>query len=212
MFTHADIWAALDYLAEQSGMSASGLARRAGLDATAFNRSKRTAPSGKARWPSTESLAKVLDTLDISFEEFGHIARHRRMRITHIQLIGAAQAGGDGYFDDSGFPCGGGWDEIALPGISSERVDENMYALEIAGESMAPAYRPGDKILVSPNTQARRGDRVVVKTRAGEVMAKELGRATEMEIELISLNPEHPDRLLKRRDLEWIARIMWVTQ
>jgi phage repressor protein C with HTH and peptisase S24 domain len=212
MFTHADIWAALDYLAESSGMSASGLARRAGLDATAFNRSKRTAPSGKARWPSTESLSKVLDTLDISFEEFGHIARHRRMRITHIQLIGAAQAGGDGYFDDSGFPAGGGWDAIALPGISSERVDENMYALEIAGDSMAPAYRPGDKILVSPNTQARRGDRVVVKTRGGEVMAKELGRSTEMEIELISLNPEHEDRLLKRRELEWIARIMWVTQ
>ena len=212
MFSHSDVWAAIDFLAERNGLSTSGLARRAGLDPTAFNPSKRTAPSGKARWPSTESLAKVLDVLDVSFEDFGHIARHRRTRITHISLIGAAQAGAEGYFDDSGFPCGGGWDEIALPGMATERVDENMYALEIAGESMAPAYRPGDRILVSPNTPARRGDRVVVKTREGEVMAKELGRVSPGEVELVSLNPDFPTRVMARSQLEWIARIMWVTQ
>jgi len=212
MFSHTDIWAAIDYLAERSNLSASALARQSGLDATAFNRSKRTAPSGKARWPSTESLAKVLDTLDVSFEEFGHIARHRRTRITTVHVIGAAQAGSSGFFDDSGFPCGTGWEEIALPGTDTTRVDENTYALEIQGESMAPAYRPGDKIIVSPNTAARRGDRVVVKTREGEVMAKELGRHTPDEVELISLNPEFPKRVMARHDVEWIARIMWVTQ
>ena len=212
MFDHADIWAALDHLAAQAGLTPSGLARRAGLDATAFNVSKRTAPSGKPRWPSTESVSKVCEVLDVSFEEFGHIARHRRMRITHINLIGAAQAGQDGYFDDSGFPAGGGWDQIALPGGEGAPVDENTYALEIQGSSMEPAYRPGDRIVVSPNTPARRGDRVVVKTREGEVMAKELGRVGANEVELISLNPEFPVRVMARSDLEWIARIMWVTQ
>ena len=77
---------------------------------------------------------------------------------------------------------------------------------------MAPAYRPGDRILVSPNSTARRGDRVVVKTRGGEVMAKELGRIAGDEVELVSLNPEFPTRVVKRGELEWIARIMWVTQ
>ena len=212
MFDHDDVWAAIDYLAEASNLSPSALARRAGLDATSFNKSKRTSPAGKPRWPSTESLAKVLDTLDVSFEEFGHIARHRRARKRTVFLIGAAQAGAEGFFDDSGFPCGTGWDEIPLPGVSAQKVDENMYALEIAGESMAPAYRPGDKILVSPNTPARRGDRVVVKTRAGEVMAKELGKVSGDEVELLSLNPEFPARTMARSELEWIARIMWVTQ
>ena len=212
MFSHADVWSALDFLAERSGLSRSALARRAGLDPTAFNLSKRTAPSGKARWPSTESLAKVCESLDVSFEEFGHIARHRRTRITTVHVIGAAQAGSSGFFGDSGFPCGTGWEEIPLPGADTSRVDENTYALEIQGESMAPAYRPGDKIIVSPNTPARRGDRVVVKTREGEVMAKELGRATAEEVELISLNPEFPLRVMPRQDVEWIARIMWVTQ
>jgi hypothetical protein len=36
------------------------LAKSAGLDATAFNRSKRFGLHGRERWPSTESLAKVL--------------------------------------------------------------------------------------------------------------------------------------------------------
>jgi hypothetical protein len=60
MFTHKQIWAAIDALAEAQGMSVSGLAKSAGLDATAFNRSKRFGPHGRERWPSTESLAKVL--------------------------------------------------------------------------------------------------------------------------------------------------------
>ena len=212
MPSHADIWNALDHLAEMNGLSTSGMARRAGLDPTAFNRSKRVGANGKQRWPSTESLAKVLESLGISFEDFGHIARHKRLRRRTVFVIGAAQAGSEGFFDDAGFPCGTGWDEITLPGLAAERVDENLYALEIAGDSMAPAYRPGDKILVSPNSHSRRGDRIVLKTRAGEVMAKELGRSTERDIEVISLNPEHPTRLLAKKDVEWIARIMWVTQ
>ena len=57
---HEDIWRALDTLAAEHGMSTSGLARRAGLDPTTFNPSKRRMPDGRARWPSTESLAKVL--------------------------------------------------------------------------------------------------------------------------------------------------------
>jgi len=56
---HDDIWRALDTLAAESGLSASGLAKAAGLDSTTFNPSKRTMPDGRARWPSTESLAKA---------------------------------------------------------------------------------------------------------------------------------------------------------
>lgn len=57
---HNDIWRGLDLLAEQNGLSVSGLARRAGLDATAFNKSKRTAKDGRPRWPSTESISRAL--------------------------------------------------------------------------------------------------------------------------------------------------------
>ncbi len=60
MLTHAQIWSAIDRLAERAGLSASGLARRAGLDPTTFNKSKRMTAEGRARWPSTESIAKAL--------------------------------------------------------------------------------------------------------------------------------------------------------
>ena len=85
-----------------------------------------------------------------------------------VPLFGFAEAGAGGYFDDGGFPAGGGWDEIAFPAVN----DEHAYALEVSGESMEPAYRDGDIIVVSPAAPIRRGDRVVVKTRGGEVMER----------------------------------------
>jgi phage repressor protein C with HTH and peptisase S24 domain len=77
---------------------------------------------------------------------------------------------------------------------------------------MQPAYRDGTVIVVSPAAAIRRGDRVVVKMRDGEVMAKELKRRTAKSIELRSLNPSHTERTLAADDVLWIARIMWASQ
>ncbi|MBY0336626.1 MAG: helix-turn-helix transcriptional regulator [Acetobacteraceae bacterium] len=212
---HDDVWRAIDSLAAEHGLSASGLARRAGLDPTAFNPSKRTGPDGRARWPSTESVAKILAATGTGIEAFaalvsGQPALPRGTRPTQrrIPLIGFAQAGGEGFFDDAGFPVGSGWDEIALPEIA----DPNAYALEISGDSMEPVYRDGDAVLVSPAAPVRRGDRVVVRTRLGEVMAKELRRQSARRIELGSLNPAHPDYSFDLADLAWMHRIVWASQ
>ena len=67
---HEDIWRALDTLAAETGLSASGLAKRAGLDPTTFNPSKRRSTDGRNRWPSTESLAKDLGATGASLESF----------------------------------------------------------------------------------------------------------------------------------------------
>jgi phage repressor protein C with HTH and peptisase S24 domain len=77
---------------------------------------------------------------------------------------------------------------------------------------MHPAYRDGTIIIVSPAAPIRRGDRVVVKTRGGEVMAKELKRKTAKTLELKSLNPEHADRMLAAEEVLWVARIVWASQ
>lgn len=69
MFTHDQIWYGIDQLASSRGLSPSGLAKRAGLDPTSFNKSKRVSPDGKPRWPSTESLAKVLSVTDATMSE-----------------------------------------------------------------------------------------------------------------------------------------------
>jgi phage repressor protein C with HTH and peptisase S24 domain len=208
--SHAQIWSAIDSLAARCGMSASGLAKAAGLDPTSFNKSKRISGETPARprWPSTESVAKVLAATGVSFADFAELAEPAVARTRPVPLIGLAQAGADGFFDDAGFPVGQGWDEIDLPSLGREGV----YALEISGDSMSPVYRDGDRIVVAPDVEPRRGDRVVVKTSDGEVMAKELVRLTANKVELRSLNPDYPGRTLDRKDVAWIARILWASQ
>jgi phage repressor protein C with HTH and peptisase S24 domain len=208
MLTHDQIWTALDRLAERGGLSPSGLARRSGLDPTTFNKSKRVTPDGRERWPSTESVAKALAATNSSINTFVQLIGDAARTVQSVPLLGFAQAGAAGYFDDGGLPAGKGWDEVALPSVN----DEHAYALEISGDQMQPAYRDGDVIVVSPGTPIRSGDRVVVKTRNGEVMVKELKRRTAKTLELRSLNPAHVDRNLPAGDVEWIARIVWARQ
>jgi phage repressor protein C with HTH and peptisase S24 domain len=192
-------------------MSPSGLAKLAGLDPTTFNKSKRGTANGKLRWPSTESIAKVLAATGASLEDFvalvGETGGARRIRM--VPLMGMAQAGASGYFDDAGFPAGTGWEEIAFPGLA----DEHCYALEITGDSMLPVYRDGDRIIVAPSSDnLRRNDRVVVKTHTGEVMAKLLGRMTAQRIELKSFNPLFEDRSFALSEVAFVHRIIWASQ
>jgi len=208
LLTHGQVWTALDRLAERAGLSPSGLAKRSGLDPTTFNKSKRITGDGRERWPSTESVSKALAATNASIETFVQLIGDGPRSQQSVPLLGLAQAGSDGYFDDSGFPAGKGWDEVALPAAG----DEHAYALEISGDQMKPAYRDGDVIVVSPGTPIRRGDRVVVKTSSGEVMVKELKRRTTKTLELASLNPAQADRTLDADDVEWIARIVWASQ
>jgi phage repressor protein C with HTH and peptisase S24 domain len=205
---HGDIWRAIDALAQRRGLSASGLARAAGLDPTTFNKSKRQAPDGKPRWPSTESVARALAAAETNWDEFAALLVGRSSGAGRaIPIVGMARAGADGFFDEQGFPVGAD-ETVRFPDLGDERV----YALEIAGDSMEPVFRAGDVVIVQPGASVRRGDRVVVHTRAGEVMAKVLGRRNEQSVELISLNPAHAPRMLATGDIDWIARVLWASQ
>ena len=210
MLKHGDVWRAIDRLAKEHGLSASGLARRAGLDPTTFNKSKRTTREGKLRWPSTESVAKILAATNSSLMEFvAYIGEGSDAGVyRNVPLIGFAQAGAAGYFDDAGYPTGAGWDEIPFPALG----DPHAYALEISGDSMEPVYRDGDVIIVSPDANPRRGDRVVIRTKAGEVMVKQLRRRTAKQLELQSLNVQHQDRTVSVDDVDWMARVRWASQ
>jgi phage repressor protein C with HTH and peptisase S24 domain len=210
MLSHADIWRAIDRLAQAHGLSPSGLARQSGLDPTTFNKSKRVTREGKLRWPNTESVAKVLASTGSRLGEFvSYVGDAESTGPTQrIPVIGYAQAGVEGFFDDAGYPVGNGWAEISFPKIG----DPNAFALEISGNSMKPLYRDGDTIVVSPAAGIRKGDRVVVKTSQGEVMAKQLQRRTTHKVELQSLNLDHAIRDIDLEDIAWIARVIWASQ
>jgi phage repressor protein C with HTH and peptisase S24 domain len=113
-----------------------------------------------------------------------------------------------GFFDDSGFPVGASWDEIDAPGV----VDPNAYALEIAGDSMLPVYREGDIVIVSPSSPVRNGDRVIAKTKDGQVMARVLNRQTERKVELALFDTNAVPQSYDMKEIDWIARILWASQ
>ena len=210
MLTHNQIWTAIDRLAARAKLSPSGLAKKAGLDPTTFNKSKRVTPEGRAalaldRVGVEGAAGNQHQGRDLRHSDYG---KQQGAAIHAVPLIGFAEAGSGGYFDDGGFPVGKGWDEIAFPSVN----DEHAYALKISGNSMKPAYRDGDVIVVSPAATVRKGDRVVVKTKDGEVMVKELKRKNAKSVELKSLNAEHRDRTLPMADVLWVARIVWASQ
>lgn len=218
MLTHDNIWSALDRLAASFGYSPSGLAKQAGLDPTSFNKSKRISADGKPRWPSTESISRVLAATGATMSDFlalidanGDLEGAAGRKASHIPIIGFAQAGAAGYFDEDGYPAGDGWDEVRFPDFDNN-AQEPVYALEVSGDSMQPLYRNGDVLLIAPGAPVRRGDRVVVKTIKGEVMAKELTRQTASRIDLKSLNRDHEDRTLTPSDIAWMGRVVWVSQ
>jgi phage repressor protein C with HTH and peptisase S24 domain len=210
MLRHQDVWGAIDRLAAENGLSASALARRAGLDPTSFNKSKRVARNGKPRWPTTESIAKILEATNKTMGHFVALMNEGTEGgvMQRIPVIGYAQAGRQGFFDDAGYPVGSGWDAVDFPNVG----DPNAYALEISGDSMEPIFRDGDVIIVSPRASIRRGDRVVVRTKDGEIMAKALTRQTANRLELTSFNPAHGVIELGLDEIEWMARIIWASQ
>ena len=150
MLSHADIWRAIDRLAADSGTSPSGLARRAGLDPTTFNRSKRLAAGGRPRWPSTESISKILAATGRSLAEFANPGSGGR----RLPLIPGDRVADGGCFDAQGLPAGGGWAEIEFPGIG----DPHAYAMRVVDDARAPVYRPGDTIVLGPRSAARVGE------------------------------------------------------
>lgn len=208
MLTHGQVWGALDRLAERAGLSPSGLARRAGLDPTTFNKSKRITSDGRERWPSTESLAKALTATGSSIDTFVRLIGDHGGDVRSVPLLALSHAAGSGHFDAHGRPAGRGWEEVPLPAAG----EDHAFALKISGDAFRPAYRDGDVIVVAPGMPIRRGDRVVAKTAAGEVLIGELKRRTAKTMELATLGGDGPDRALAPDDVDWIARIVWARQ
>jgi phage repressor protein C with HTH and peptisase S24 domain len=211
MLRHQDVWQALDRLAQDHGFSPSGLARRAGLDPTTFNKSKRVAQDGRPRWPSTESIAKVLEATEASLGEFVTLVVGKAQGVADVQRrIPVASLGQTtkSHFDGAGHPSGTAWHELPFPDIA----DEHAYALEITGHDLEPVYRDGDTIVVSPEAALRKGDRVVVRTTADEIIVRALARRGARKLELVALTPGQDDRSLPIESVAFVHRIVWASQ
>ncbi len=209
MLAHEEVWGAIDSLAERNGMSPSGLARRSGLDPTTFNKSKRHAPDGRPRWPSTESIAKILKATNCNISDLfgGPVQSGGGLA---VPLLGEAHAG----FDIASVS---GDEPIMVPKppriISfPDKRHEPLYALSVVGSSMEPLYRDGDVLFIAPSAPTRPGNRVVVKLKDNDVAVKVLKEATEGAYAFHAVNPAHDDVAVDASEVEWIARIVYATQ
>jgi len=211
MFTHSEIWAALDKIAEKNRLSISGLSKKAGLDPTSFNKSKRVTGNGRLRWPSTESVAKVLACTGTTVEEFASLMLGRDPEegiSARLPMISFRQAAVDICFDDAGFPAGDDWKEVTFP----YHVDRYAYGLEVSDDTMLPVYRRGDVLIISPDLHVRPGDRIVIRSHDGQMSVAVLRSLTANSIEFTTLSPSVESWHVNTRDVDWMARIVWASQ
>jgi phage repressor protein C with HTH and peptisase S24 domain len=203
-FTHEWIWSAIDALARQKGLTASALARLSGLDATAFNRSKRRTAEGRPRWPSTESIAKILEATNTTLDEFAAIE------------LTAARASAAASEDDefSRVPMVGQIRDAIVLGWEPEvsAASHRRFAVAVADSSLEPVYSIGNTLVVSEAALPRTGDRVLLKPAGMPVMPRLLVAATPTRIEVSAFGAVSEKLALRRRDVAWMARIVLARQ
>jgi phage repressor protein C with HTH and peptisase S24 domain len=209
ILTHADIWRAIDRLAEQQHLSLAALARKAKLSTTIFNPSKRTAANGRPRWPSTESIAQILTATGTGMDGFLALARAKPGMAppARLPLIGLAAAEKRDAFDRDGRPSGPAWDEMTLPLINDPRA----FALEVTGKEYEPFYQDGDRLILAPEDALRRGDRAAARLDSGKIVLGRFQRESAQKIELRPFGARH-DMAIAKSDVAWLCRIVWASQ
>lgn len=203
MFTHEDIWRAIDRLAEEKGFSASGLARQAGLDPTAFNRSKRISPNGKPRWPSTESLAKILQVTDSSLNDLllamaqGEISTIKSIPHLPYQAVRTGQLSV----------------EKNTPSfLVTLNASESSYAMTVEDERLKPLYRAGSILVIDPLAAMTADDRVLLFSRKDGLRGGILRTSAKRVWTILLPEQNFQEMTFPEADIDWIARIVWASQ
>lgn len=203
MFTHEDIWRAIDRLAEEKGFSASGLARQAGLDPTAFNRSKRVSPNGKPRWPSTESLAKILQVTGSSLQELlDSIDPQTGQAMASIPHLPYVQ-----------LRVGQIKTESAPRFLTNAlRTGQGAFAVTIEDERLKPLYRAGAILVADRTARPEADDRILFFSQKDGLRAGILHSLQKRSWSVLLPDQDFREASFAEKDVEWIARILWASQ
>lgn len=214
--SHEAIWLAIDRLAEYTNLSTSGLARKAGLDPTAFNRSKRISPEGKPRWPSTESLSKILMVTGVSISDFMTFVETRDVYVISrvlrpIAHLPMTKAMSGNYFLPGGFPTAGNWDAVEIAEITP--LADNDFTFEVDTYDYEPVYRYGTVLILSSTYDIRRNDRIIVKLKNGDFKIGIFERRSALKLDMKEImDPNAATLSIPNEDIEWVTRILWAQQ
>lgn len=201
---YEQVWNAIDKLAQINGMSPSGLAKKAGLDSTTFNKSKRIRPDGKKRWPSLDSINKILEVCNTSFEEFYNIGKTEidadiQSSIPYIKFSKLSTT--ENLIDTSG------WGKIRFPDTA-----DNLYAVDIDVVDFEPFYRKNSVVIISKNSDIRRSDRVIIVKNNGEILLSQFIKRTAKTVEISDVLDGDNEKNINISDIKIINRIVWASQ
>ena len=200
---HGDIWRGLDQLAHANGLSVSGLAKRAGLDATAFNKSKRVSKDGRPRWPSTESLSRALNAVGVGFAEFAALVTQTDDGTISVPETGESVLGTDATLQEAN------WSGLPFP---AKDLGDGSFALDVANGDLAAHYPIGTRLIASQVAKTEVGDRIIIHLKSGGVLLGALGESEADQLNLTSLTAPAIETRIDREEIASLARIMWVSQ
>lgn len=201
MFTHDQIWMAIDRLAESRGFSPSGLARQSGLDPTAFNRSKRISPNGKPRWPSTESISKILAVTSSTMTDLFSLmdgGSDGGLQIvpllTHADLRAGRIAS----------------DKAGVFSISLDAGD-SAFAVRIDDDHFHPLFRAGSVIIADRDLKMKANDRILLFSSKDGLKGGILQSAQKRNLTVLLPGDSFREVVFAESDVEWTARILWAS-
>lgn len=155
MVKQETFWESLEKIAEREGIALSTLARQAGLDKTSMLPSKRYNLNGAMKWPSTETIGRVLNSLNISVQEYGAIlagTADAKVSLPAVTLSDLKEA-----WTGLGVKEECKWSEIML---GSPRGKNNWVVL--IDSDRDPILPEGTTVVADDDTEPRPNDRVVV--------------------------------------------------
>lgn len=195
---YKNIWDAVDKLAEVNGLSPSGLAKKAGLDSTTFNKSKRVRTDGKNRFPSLDSIYKITSACNVSFDDFMAMTENE-VKIEPSNSIAYIK-----YSNGK---------SVALTGNALMQFPESkndIYAMQI--DSKTTIYEENSIIIISKNSDIRTGDRIAIFTNDKKIHLGKFIRKTQKEIEIFGLNINDEQINIDIKKIMKIDRILWASQ
>ena len=204
---YEQVWDAVDKLAKLHGLTPSGLAKKAGLDATTFNKSKRIRNDGKQRWPSLDSINKILEACNVSFEQFYQlIDEDLAIKPAGIPFITYSDLSTKATIKTSKLATEK-WDKVQFPDSSV-----NLYAINLDTADFEPLYRKGCTLVATKDLEIRKGDRVIVLMQQGNPLIKEFKHRTTSTIVFGDILNPNQEVQVKMTDIKLINRIVWAEQ
>ena len=161
------------------------------------------------RNPTFDVLSKIIKALNIRWKDFliktGYIQGSSLSvvpmgKLRKIPIISFVNAGKFDYQDIINYCANNECIETDVPG-------KNIFALEVACDSMEPMFMEGDIIIVDPDKEAAVNDFVVVKNGFNETTLKQLKKYGDSWV-LHPLNPKYEDIVGKEGEFQVIGKIV----